>query len=264
MTTEPQKDPKPTDNEQSKKDKQDEIPEEDQELFENLKLCVDRLQDPNLINASLEILSNLIKTSTSSMTSVPKPLKYLKQFHPQLLLVYNTSLNKKLADVLSVLGMAFENVGDCLKYRFLGELNDVGVWGHEYCRHLAAELIEIYSSSDEKPKLMKQALELIPFFMKHNGEADACDLLLELENLQEIVRFCDGGNYKRVCLYILGCLMYVTPPDDYKILKVAHEIYYLQKEYTSCIQVALKLGDLDLIQKDFDDCDDEYKYLIEY
>ena len=245
---------------ESKKQQKDEneIPEEDLELVENLKLCVERIKEETLMDSSLEILKSLIKSSTSSMTSVPKPLKYLKEFHLDLIAVFEKSGNKKLADVLSVLAMAFENVGDCLKYRFLGSMEDVGVWGHEYCRHLSSELIQVYGTSTEKEKLMKQALELIPFFMKHNGEADACDLLIELENLQEICKFVDKENYKRVCLYILGCVMYVTPPDDVLILKVAHQIYRDQLEFPSAIQVALKLGDQELIQGDFDTCSDEF------
>jgi 26S proteasome regulatory subunit N1 len=51
--------------------------------------------------------------------------------------------------------------------------------------------------------LVKLALEMVPFFMKHNGEADACDLLLELESLDKLPQFVDKDTYQRVCLYIV-------------------------------------------------------------
>ena len=253
-------DQKPT----ADKNKEPEIPEEDVELVESLNLCVTRLVENQQVDQSLQLLKSLLKTSTSSMTSVPKPLKYLKPMQPQLVTLFESSKNKELADILSVLAMAFENVGDCLKYRFLGSMEDVGVWGHEYCRHLAAELINTFSSSSasEKPRLLTQAIELIPFFMKHNGEADACDLLIELEALQQICKFVDANNYNRVCTYILGCVMYVTPPDDVVILKVAHSIYLQQKQWASAVMVAIKLSDHDLVKSDFDTCDDLYLIFI--
>lgn len=52
--------------------------------------------------------------------------------------------------------------------------------------------------------IVDQALELVPFFLKHNAEADACDLLVELELLNKLPEFVDTNTYKRVCLYIVG------------------------------------------------------------
>ena len=52
------------------------------------------------------------------------------------------------------------------------------------------------------------ALEIVPFFLKHNAEADACDLLLELEMIHRLAEFVDKDTYQRVCLYILR---YFTP-----------------------------------------------------
>jgi len=39
--------------------------------------------------------------------------------------------------------------------------------------------------------------------MSHNAEADACDLLLEIESLDELVQYVDKNTYERVCLYIV-------------------------------------------------------------
>lgn len=55
------------------------------------------------------MLSKLIRTSTTSMTSVPKPLKFLREHYPALKQVYekieNPQTKKFCADVVSVLAM---------------------------------------------------------------------------------------------------------------------------------------------------------------
>ena len=57
--------------------------EEDKALKEKLELLVTRLQDssPELRLTALESLATEVKTATSSMTSVPKPLKFLKNHY---------------------------------------------------------------------------------------------------------------------------------------------------------------------------------------
>lgn len=55
------------------------------------------------------MLTNLIRTSTTSMTSVPKPLKFLREHYPALKEVYEKvkedKTKKFCADVISVLAM---------------------------------------------------------------------------------------------------------------------------------------------------------------
>lgn len=83
--------------------------------------------DPKLISAALEMLKYLIRTSTTSMTSVPKPLKYMAQYYLQLKNAYermtDPNAKKLCADIISVLAMApvgKDNDQDCLKYCMLG------------------------------------------------------------------------------------------------------------------------------------------------
>ncbi len=175
---------------------------------------------------------------------------------------------------------------DTLHYRIISKSKDApGLWGHEYCRHLASEIGEEYgliiaemgdagagavagdppatsepaaqingetliatdnsstkamhttsptdvaSATDSaatppaaprplktKDQLLALALELVPFFLSHNAEADAVDLLLELESIEQIEQFLDanaieedGGaskrdqedRYRRVCVYMV-------------------------------------------------------------
>lgn len=46
--------------------------------------------DTKLYNPTLETLRTLILTSTSSMTSVPKPLKYLRPLYPDMVTIHDS------------------------------------------------------------------------------------------------------------------------------------------------------------------------------
>ena len=106
------------------------------------------------------------------MTSVPKPLKFLREHYPSLKIVYDkiqdAQTKKFCADVVSVLAMGvsgstvsinhnfimlFYQVEpkimeinynwqeaaekrECLKYCLLGTMSNVGDWGHEYVRYV--------------------------------------------------------------------------------------------------------------------------------
>ena len=101
---------------------------------------------------------------------------------------------------------------DTLKYRLLTPSDEVGPWGHEYVRHLALEIGQEYQKrlSDDKPydDLVQLANILVPFFLSHNAEADAVDILSELEMIEEISHHLDENTYQRVCLYMVR---YVCP-----------------------------------------------------
>jgi 26S proteasome regulatory subunit N1 len=62
------------------------------------------------------------------------------------------------------------------------------------------ELVEKEASTEQVVKL---ATEIVPFFLKHNAEADACDLLLELERISLLTTLVDKDTFERVCLYII-------------------------------------------------------------
>ena len=96
---------------------------------------------------------------------------------------------------------------DTLKYRLLSPSKDIGSWGHEYMRHLALEIGQEFQTRLNEDKstenLTELALSLVPFFLSHNAEADAVDILSELEMIEQIMNYVDEDTYKRVCLYIV-------------------------------------------------------------
>jgi 26S proteasome regulatory subunit N1 len=234
---------------------------------------------PELYRPALESLRSLIRTATSSMTSVPKPLKFLRPFYPELQGLYDgfparlqdQATENLFADILSVLAMTYSDTGkrDTLHYKLKtagkGDEEDPGSWGHEYVRHLAAELGEEFSArqdayaqeadSDEPLKvpqeLLDLALRLVPFFMNHNGEPDAVDLLLELENIEAIIPFVDENTFARVCSYMVACVNLLVPPDDRRFLQTARQIYRKHGRFTEAITLAIRLNDLEAIVEDF-------------
>jgi 26S proteasome regulatory subunit N1 len=89
---------------------------------------------------ALQSISNEIRCATTSMTSVPKPLKFLRAHYDQLKAAFEEMApgqnRQKLADIVSVLAMTCgrEGAKESLKYRLAGAEEDVGTWGHEYVR----------------------------------------------------------------------------------------------------------------------------------
>lgn len=46
---------------------------------------------------------------------------------------------------------------------------------------------------------------IIPYFMKHNEEPEAVDLLMEVEKLEKLIPLSNDNNYERVCIYLMSC-----------------------------------------------------------
>ncbi|CAN8230161.1 unnamed protein product [Cochlearia groenlandica] len=259
----PSKDPKKKDDK-----KEDDLSEEDLELKQNLELYVERTQDsnPELQKAALESMRQEIKASTSSMTSVPKPLKFLRPHYGTLKEVHVTmaesDLKKLLADILSVLAltMSAEGKRESLIYRLIGTEGDIGSWGHEYVRNLAGEIAEEYSmrlgeeSSVEDLKELVQ--QIVSFHMKHNAETEAVDLLMDVEDLDLLLEHVDSTNFRRTCNYLTSASKYLPGPDDKKVLDIAYKIFIKFAEYPNALQIALFLDNMEYVKQVFTSCTD--------
>lgn len=248
--------------------KDEDLSDEDLALKQQLELYVERVQDPDpgLQKVALESMRQEIRTATSSMTSVPKPLKFLRPHYGALKAFYETmkdsDLKKYLADILSVLAltMSAEGERESLKYRLLGSEADIGSWGHEYVRNLAGEIAQEYAKrqSEEAPidDLMDLVQQIVAFHMKHNAEPEAVDLLMEVEDLDLLLEHVDSTNFKRTCLYLTSAARYLPGPDDMLVLDIAYMIYVKFEEYTNALQIALFLDNLQYVKQVFTSCDD--------
>lgn len=259
----------------------EELSEEDQKLKDDLEALAEKLTEPEHSETEysecLATMKNFIKESTTSMTAVPKPLKFLRPHYLVMTDLYekwsqersghkSKELVVQLADVLSVLAMTYSDAGkrDSLKFRFLcGEeaSESVADWGHEYMRNLALEIGEAYQESlgandDYTNRLVKLSLQIVPFFLKHNAEADAVDLLLEVESIEKLPQYLDDSTYARVCLYMVSCVPLLAPPDDTAFLQTAYSIYLAHNQLTQALTLAIKLDDELLIKQIFEATDD--------
>ncbi|KAK6983897.1 hypothetical protein R3P38DRAFT_3293203 [Favolaschia claudopus] len=188
-------------------------------------------------------LRTLIRTFTSSMTSVPKPLKFLRPLYP-----WPASDDKSLfADILSVLAMTYSDTQPrgTLRYRLLASssqpegspLADPGTWGHEYVRHLAAELGDEYTfretEVDDAPT--PEPASTICVLWRENG----------------IAQLVDDDTFNRVCQYMIRCVNLLPPPDDISFLWTAHKIYVQHRKFPEALALAIRLGDPALVREDF-------------
>ena len=153
-----------------------------------------------------------------------------------------------------------EDRQDTLKYRLLAPSSDIISWGHEYVRHLALEIGEVFGkriAADEPTKdLVDLALVLVPQFIKSNQEADAVDLMSELEIIEDIPKYVDAETYSRVCLYMVSMVNLLTYPDNELFLRTAHNIYLEHKQLTQAMVIAIRLNDVELINSDYEKTDD--------
>ncbi|KAK9167763.1 hypothetical protein Scep_002954 [Stephania cephalantha] len=260
----------PTKESKKKDEKKDEdLSDEDLALKQQLELYVERVQDsePGVQKLALESMRQEIRSATSSMTSVPKPLKFLRPHYGTLKSYYESmgesDLNRYLADILSVLAltMSAEGERESLKYRLLGSDGDIGSWGHEYVRNLAGEISQEYTKRqlvEEAPTndLVELVKQIVAFHMKHNAEPEAVDLLMEVEDLDLLIDYVDSTNYKRTCLYLTSSASYLPGPDDTLVLDIAYKIYLKFEELTSALRIALFLDNLQYVKQLFTMCND--------
>ncbi|XP_073010327.1 26S proteasome non-ATPase regulatory subunit 2 homolog A-like [Typha latifolia] len=259
--------------------KDDDLSDEDLALKQQLELYVERVQDvdPGVQKLALESMRQEIRTATSSMTSVPKPLKFLRPHYGTLKAYFEimpeSDLKKYLADILSVLAltMSAEGERESLKYRLLGSEGDIGSWGHEYVRNLAGEIAQEFQKRqyDDMPvdALMELVQQIVAFHMKHNAEPEAVDLLMEVEDLDLLVEHVDATNYKRACLYLTSSSSYLPSPDDILALDIAYTIYIKFEDLTSALRIALLLDNIQYVKQVYTSTEDlllkkQFSYII--
>ena len=152
----------------------DELSEEDQQLKDKLEALVTQLQhkDGSSVLSAIEDIGKEIRAATTSMTAVPKPLKFLRPHYSAVKGAYETVANpsecqKPLADVISVLATVSQEDGerDALAYNLKGTGKDPSLWGHEYISHLAGEVAAEHD---------------------HRESQDPAESVEELENLVQV------------------------------------------------------------------------------
>ncbi|KAL3922476.1 MAG: hypothetical protein SGILL_002184 [Bacillariaceae sp.] len=321
--------------------KEDAMSEEDKELKERLETCVSTVINENSEDnvtipirlTALDVIVTELRTATSSMTSVPKPLKFLRPHFGSLKTLYETlektgastmdkdalEFRARLADVLAVLAMTMGKPGkltdddrtgisatifklltlqifcrhsaedrESLKFKLSGAKNydaladmgaepknfaedNLGSWGHEFVRSLAGEIGQEYNQrvidgadpDKEEPfeDLLKFVRVIVPFHLTHNAEAEAIDLLIEVQRLPFLLEFdsIHEDNYQRICLYLMKTAGFMSDPEDLvEMYETAYSIFRKQKKHLDALLVALKMNrnDNEEITSLLKECDD--------
>lgn len=108
-------------------------------------------------------------------------------------------------------------------------VDNLGSWGHEYVRSLAGEIGQEYNQrvvdgadpdSDEAFKDILDMVDVIvPFHVTHNAEAEAVDLLIEVQRLKNLLDLdaIDKKNFERICLYLVKTADFMSDPDDLSV-----------------------------------------------
>ncbi|KAH9418970.1 26S proteasome non-ATPase regulatory subunit 2 [Dermatophagoides pteronyssinus] len=168
---------------------------------------------------------------------------------------------KILADIISYTctGRCAEIKGQIVKYYMLGSKNLITRYGMSYVRNLSKDLIELWknSSSDDKKTFSNLIQECATYFMKQNSEIEACDLLLEVEQLTMLETIIHGVDLcEKVCQYLIASSLYVDETESQNILYAALSLYLDHKLYIDALFVAIQLQSKAIVVKIFLLCSD--------
>lgn len=227
------------------------------------------LQDPDLRMNSYNLLKTEITTSTASMTSIPKPLKFARNHYEKLKEFYETLSDKDtefkniISDLLAVLVMVVTNTTDtCLGWVLKGKRKNLTEWGQEFIKSLSADIATEYNkrldSNEPTDDLIELVKNIIPYLISQHCENDAIDLLIEVERLNDMMDFVNENNYKKICLYLIGISKYAADTEEFRdTLELVYTIYFTKfHEYVNALRVAIKIGNNLYIKQTFEQCKD--------
>ena len=235
------------------------------------------LDDYDLRINSYNLLKHEITTSTSSMTSIPRPLKFarmhfteLKEFYDKFIAKndkeneYKLMLSDLISVILTVINEKDENGKELtiLSYVLSGTKKDITSWGQEYIRSLCSDIGQEFNQRLDKDEPTNDLLDLVkiiaPYLIKQHCESDAIDLLIEVDCINDIKEFINENNYKKICLYLLSITNYSADTEEYRdTLELVYSIYYNKfHQYIDAMRVAIKIGNMLYIKQTFHQCED--------
>jgi 26S proteasome regulatory subunit N1 len=250
-----QKENNSNENKKEKEEKQT-LSEEEQELSKNIEDMVNGLLDHDIEikRNAYNLLKKEITTSTGSMTSIPKPLKFCRLHFERVKEEYikektnnpDSEAQKLLGDFLCILVLVTDTKDTSLQYILENNLTNFVEWGQELVRSLSGEISTEYNSrldqnkpSDDLVKLVSMAVNSL--ILTHN-ENEAIDLLIELDLVDDIRNYCNESNYKKFCSYILAMSNYAAESTEQKkLLEIVFELYTKYNELANALRVAIKL-----------------------
>ena len=145
------------------------------------------LDDYDLRINSYNMIKHEITTSTSSMTSIPRPLKFIRPHFNEIKEFYekfNPSDDKEknyklmLSDLISVILTVINEKDEegkeltILSYVLNGTKKDITSWGQEYIRSLCSDIGEEYNKRLDKDEPINDLIDLVkiiaPYLIKQS------------------------------------------------------------------------------------------------
>lgn len=252
------------------------LTEEEEQLKKNIEDMVKGLLDDDLCikQNAYNLLKGEITNSTGTMTSIPKPLKFIRDCYKSIKEKYDEldiklsenpedsyllQSKRILADVLCIITLVTNTQETILQYVINDKINDFNTWGSELVRTLSGEISTEYlkrlDASKPYDDLLALSKIIVDVLVKSSHENEAIDLLVELEIVDDVKLICNTTNYKKISMYLITLSNYgAEVTEQNKILEVVFEIYTKYNDYTSALRVAIKLNDKNLIYSTFLSC----------
>eukprot|EP01012_Entosiphon_sulcatum_P006973 TRINITY_DN13430_c0_g1_i1.p1 TRINITY_DN13430_c0_g1~~TRINITY_DN13430_c0_g1_i1.p1 ORF type:complete len:875 (+),score=233.21 TRINITY_DN13430_c0_g1_i1:35-2659(+) len=245
------------------------LSEEDQKVKDEVDELVGKIQEAkeDIAQVALEKVRDLVKSATGTVTSIPKPLKFLAPHYDALKANFAAKpptfkARALMADILSLLAMikTDDDATECLTFKLQGDITELAQWGHEYIRHISGEIGHVFADRKKQSApaddLMRLVDQIVPFYLKHNSESQAIDLLTDVDRLGQIVDYCSEDLHDRVVLYLHSQAQYVSNAERTEILRTTFALSAKFNKYSQALRSALLLVDDGLVQQVFDSCED--------
>ncbi|KAI2799471.1 26S proteasome non-ATPase regulatory subunit 2 [Blomia tropicalis] len=175
----------------------------------------------------LQQLSQLIVTSTG-FASIPLTLKIMEKHYETFKSIYDhkrdVQVKMELANLISFVATSHRapnSKGDVLKYYQLSLKQVVDSWGIAYVRDLVNDIVEQWKSAsdDDRLSLIPLISRCASYFLQQNSELEACDLLMETEQMEHLLLIVDNVTIcTKVCHYVTACCTYLPQPNNKNIL----------------------------------------------
>lgn len=142
-------------------------------------------------------------------------------------------------------------------------MSKIGDWGHEYIRQLESEIISQWLVCPNSTQLLLPLVkDIIKFDCKFHAEIQACDLLMEIDQLELLPKVLDKTIYQRTCHYLFSCTKFVDETESAKILDVVTKQYIRFNEYPRALMLAMHMRRPDVVHNIFSTCKDLYVNIV--
>lgn len=98
--------------------------------------------------------------------------------------------------------------------------------------------------------------DIVKYDCKQHAEIQACDLLMEIDQLELLPLNIDKSIYERICLYLLSCTKYVDETEAGKIINLVTDQYLRFGQYAKALIIFMQSRNGEMVKEVFRQCKD--------